>query len=373
MRFATEFSDIVENIYGAASNTRLYDVVASQISDYIGADGAILILHDTKTQHLLSASMVHYDHLPIDSIFEDYGRHWHRDNPQVIFEQMRRDQGIYYEGCDPVLNCENHRDFRLWREQELGIKSQMTAYCRPSDRVTYAFAFSSHGAYAPEDPTQIARFALLAKHLRQSVALAYRIGTLEGECAALLNHLDALAGPAMVLDGQGKSLFINDNMSALIGQHGGLRHENGRLCATRPHTERMLQHLISAALAQPPSAGALPVTGVQKGDVRLVLQVAPLAGQFRGLGIADGRILITISNWMRPADEAHTRFRASFGFTNAQATVAVHLMRGHADDDIARDLGIAVSTVRTHVRAILDKTQLRSKAELAHLLTALAR
>jgi DNA-binding NarL/FixJ family response regulator len=63
-------------------------------------------------------------------------------------------------------------------------------------------------------------------------------------------------------------------------------------------------------------------------------------------------------------------WRAMFGLTEAETRVARGLQRGLGDEAIAQALGVKVSTVRSHIREVLEKTGARSKLELAHLLTS---
>lgn len=52
--------------------------------------------------------------------------------------------------------------------------------------------------------------------------------------------------------------------------------------------------------------------------------------------------------------------------TARQADVFRALMRGHSDKQIARDLGISDTTVKTHVRAILQIVGVHKRGEAAH-------
>ena len=58
--------------------------------------------------------------------------------------------------------------------------------------------------------------------------------------------------------------------------------------------------------------------------------------------------------------------------TCAEARVAMLTMRGLSDAMIADELGIGIGTVRTHQKQLLAKTETRSKAEAAHLLTRIS-
>jgi DNA-binding CsgD family transcriptional regulator len=52
-----------------------------------------------------------------------------------------------------------------------------------------------------------------------------------------------------------------------------------------------------------------------------------------------------------------------WGFTPRESEVAMRLLRGSSSDEICRAVGIASNTLRTHVRRILEKTGMHSRAE----------
>jgi DNA-binding CsgD family transcriptional regulator len=62
--------------------------------------------------------------------------------------------------------------------------------------------------------------------------------------------------------------------------------------------------------------------------------------------------------------------REVFGFTPAEASVAAALSCGRALPDIARQLGVGQSTVKSQLKSIMAKTQTRRQAELVALLHA---
>ena len=60
-----------------------------------------------------------------------------------------------------------------------------------------------------------------------------------------------------------------------------------------------------------------------------------------------------------------------FGLTRAESAVALALARGKTLDEYAAEAGVLISTVRTHLRAIFDKTYTRRQADLVRLLLLL--
>lgn len=55
--------------------------------------------------------------------------------------------------------------------------------------------------------------------------------------------------------------------------------------------------------------------------------------------------------------------KPEWAFTPREREVAMHLLRGSSSDDICSNVGIASNTLRTHVRRILEKTGMHSRAE----------
>jgi DNA-binding CsgD family transcriptional regulator len=62
------------------------------------------------------------------------------------------------------------------------------------------------------------------------------------------------------------------------------------------------------------------------------------------------------------------RWREQFGFTPAEANVALEIAKGDGRQAAADRLGITVGTARSHLSAVFDKAGVRRQAELVRLL-----
>jgi DNA-binding CsgD family transcriptional regulator len=60
--------------------------------------------------------------------------------------------------------------------------------------------------------------------------------------------------------------------------------------------------------------------------------------------------------------------RRLFGLTNAEADVALRVMRGDGLNPISAELALSRATVNTHLQHIFDKTDTHRQAELVRLL-----
>jgi DNA-binding CsgD family transcriptional regulator len=60
---------------------------------------------------------------------------------------------------------------------------------------------------------------------------------------------------------------------------------------------------------------------------------------------------------------SHQVLRDLYGPTAAQAAVAALLFEGHSDDETAERLGLSINTVRSHLRHIFAKCEVRSQVD----------
>lgn len=370
MSSGEDLAQAVHRIYDAAFDPKRYATAAADVNRLIGTDGVTFVLHTTNTQQVHFAGMVQYDHLPVDEVLAEYGSQWHARNPQVLFERRHPQAPLYYEGIDRHLNGAAYPDFRRWVRARVGARSQMTSYCRPHDDLTFAFAFSSHDHDGPESGAQIECLRHLTAHLQRSVQLAFRLGSLQARCeqweAHLMRHELAIA----VLESDGRLALCNPAMERYMRTCKGLSMGAQGLAASDPQVQRRLRALIAAALdpqrVGEPSAMVLHGTA---GELQGLLEVTAMAPPPQVLAPGPARVIVTITQPAAQSTAARRKFEALFGLTPAEAQVAVLLMQGLSAAEAARQLALQVSTVRTHVRAILLKTHTRSKAELAHCLT----
>ena len=74
------------------------------------------------------------------------------------------------------------------------------------------------------------------------------------------------------------------------------------------------------------------------------------------------------------SDQEWGRIQEHLGLPPRQAEITKHIMYGESDKQIARELGISVPTVRTHVSRLFRKFNLNDRKELIlHVFTCLRR
>jgi DNA-binding CsgD family transcriptional regulator len=86
-------------------------------------------------------------------------------------------------------------------------------------------------------------------------------------------------------------------------------------------------------------------------------------------GARSGTFLARLTIWTR--EHISNGGQASYGLTRAEAQVALQASRGPSVAEIAARLNISQNTVKTQLRHVYAKTEVRGQAELAILIASL--
>ena len=182
--------------------------------------------------------------------------------------------------------------------------------------------------------------------------------------------LNALPLGIAFADRSCRLLWWNPYAEEIFHARDGLWIDRGGFRTARPAEENRLTALIGQASALGtrtlPGGGAMAISRPSLRRSFAVL-VSPLS---KGTGPVDQAVvavLITDPERSAPAS-AEVRLAQQFGLTPAEARVANALLAGKTVEAAADELCIAIATLRSHVRSLLQKTGTSRQAELLRVL-----
>jgi DNA-binding CsgD family transcriptional regulator len=189
-----------------------------------------------------------------------------------------------------------------------------------------------------------------------------------GLSAALLSGiLDQLAYGVMVLRACARVCYANREALRACGAASGLRMMGGRLVAA--HDSERLDFVRALRSA---CEGRRSMVTFRSCDPCLRLAVMPLGVSAMDVPWAEDRRALLVFGKPQPCEPlSETFFAREYGLTAAESTVLVALCEGLRPAQIAQQQGVAVSTVRTHIAAVRDKTGATSIAALVRMVTTL--
>ena len=199
-------------------------------------------------------------------------------------------------------------------------------------------------------------------HLQRAVRIQSRIGHLSRRAAAGDAALDGLALPTILLGEEREILLANLAAEQLMAVEPALRFVNGRFTPNR-HTD-------AAAWRAACAAGEMKLES-GKGD-RLTLRLSPVHPR-AALARTWQRplTLMTIeSSAVLPTVEQKLCLR--YRLTKAEARLALMLgQKGLTPQECADALAVTIHTVRSQIKSIYAKLEIRRQAELVQVIVKL--
>jgi DNA-binding CsgD family transcriptional regulator len=219
----------------------------------------------------------------------------------------------------------------------------------------------------PVEANVIDQLDSLRPHLARSALVSARLRL---ERARIATETLALLGlPALTFDQQGTVLAANHLMQALTDQ---IRwHARDRISLKDPTAQSLFEQAVVTLEAE----GATPVLsfasrGVE-GSALMVVHIVPIRGASRDVFQRCAGVLVMMPVTFPQAPPVEL-VRSLFDLTPAEARVARSLTTGETLETIAANTGVSRNTVRTQLKAVLEKTGCNRQAEVVALLSGIA-
>ncbi|WFU18580.1 helix-turn-helix transcriptional regulator [Bradyrhizobium sp. CB3481] len=211
------------------------------------------------------------------------------------------------------------------------------------------------------------RLAMVLRHVRRALHITEDITRSRAEAAALAETVDGLGAGLFIVDAATRILHLNAAARRLLAAEEVLCSRGGRLVACDPQANRSLRLAVTAD--SPADVMPAPLALIAANGIRRVGYVRPLKTAARAY---DGRSQEAVAAVLvykagmecpRPPDI----IARSYNLTPTELRVLLAIVDVGGTPQVAATLGIAPSTVRTHVGRLFEKTGTRRQAELVRL------
>ena len=222
--------------------------------------------------------------------------------------------------------------------------------------------------------SQVETIKGLIPHIRQFVCMRQALIDADAVGSSLATLLDNTRIGVVQLDRSGRIVEANDHARELLRRNEGLVDRGGSLHAFSPVDDAELQRLLARAL---PSFGRQGVSGSMVVGhplflPRLALHISPtVEGHPNVLPRRVAALVLVVDPARRVAVDP-SLVAAALGLTQAEAHIAVLLAEGNTVRDICIATGRTESTVRWHVKRILEKHGISRQMELVQMVLSLA-
>ena len=181
------------------------------------------------------------------------------------------------------------------------------------------------------------------------------------DVVALAEVIDSLRLGVFVIGGGGAIVHANARARAILASDDILCEVSGRLLATDSQSRPALRDALIAATLGDASA-ALSLTS--RGGTRHLIHVAPLRASERCAAV------VFVAGATFEASSCPDLIRCAYRLTPTELRVLFAIVEFGGVPEVAAVLGIANTTVRTHVGRLFSKTGTNRQADLVKLVAA---
>lgn len=350
-------ADLIDRIYECSVVPELWPEVLDELAGLTGARGGLLFSVRNRVLNWTAST-------EIKDIFRAYVEDgWFpRCNRRVcLFGQTQ--PGFFVEQdfwSDRELD-ENpiYRDF--FRPHGLGWSAGTGLKMPTGDHVV--FSVEREHSRGPIEQERIERLNELRPHLARSALVTARLGLQRAIGAK--DVLTAMGLPALLVNQVGTVIEANHLVEG-IGDYMQWRARNRVVLADSRANELLKAGLVAIDGDPDQAVRSFPLRGADE-QAALVVHMIPIRRSARDIFVGS-YVLLVVTPVTVPAAPRIELMRSLFDLTLSEARVARGLAAGETLEDIASAGGVAMSTVRSQLRAVLQKTGCSRQAELVALL-----
>ncbi|RYE55630.1 MAG: PAS domain-containing protein, partial [Rhizobiaceae bacterium] len=209
------------------------------------------------------------------------------------------------------------------------------------------------------------RVTMLAPHIRRAIRVGDILGNAKRQTDSFRETIDGLAVGVFLVDSEGRLVHANPAATALFGSDRSIATgAAGLLRLDRTGMRDLLPH-------GDHSTSGSKIIETQGGE-RLVAHVLPLTSggrKFSGLG-GDAVAALFVQRAEFDPPSIPGSLAAAFDLTPGELRVLLATLRNDKVVEVAEELGVAPTTVKTHLSRIFGKTDTRRQADLFKLVAA---
>jgi len=372
MDLAEQLSELVGEIYDAALDPALWCDVVGKAGRFVGGSAAAIYARSptalTGNVYYESGTDPHYREL--------YFNKFIKFDPTTIGHYFADvEQPIATADIIPYPEFLETRFYKEWARPQGWVDSLNAVLDRSVTSAAWFVVFRHQRDGVVDDETR-RRMRLIVPHIRRAVLIGRLIDLRAMDAANLADTLDGLSAAMCAVDALGRIVHANAACHILLDARDFLSVIGGRLVASDAEIDRTLRELFAAAGSGDAAVGtqgiALPLRA--KDGSHYAAHVLPLTSGARRLaGMARSAtaalFICKVAAEIRSPREVIAR---AYHLTPGELRVLLAIVDVGGVPESAAALGVAESTVKTHLGNLFVKTGARRQADLVKIVAGFA-
>jgi DNA-binding CsgD family transcriptional regulator/PAS domain-containing protein len=360
-------SDLIGDIYDAALDQSLWSGAIERCTHFVGGAAAALFSKDATA----NSGNVYHDFGTDPHYVKLYFEEYVKLDPSTtghFFAEL--EEPVAVSDLMPYDEFLATRFYLEWARPQ-GFVDFVGASLDKSATDVAMFGVFRHERDGVVDDETRARMRLIVPHIRRSVLIGKVFNFKTAEAASFSDTLDGLSYGVFLVDRTGRIVHANAAGCTLLSVGDPLRAAAGRLVLSDATADQTLREAF-AALDQ--GDAALGVEGIavslpSRSSERYVAHVLPLtSGARRRTGIAYTAVAaLFVRKAALETPLLPQVISRTYNLTPTELRVLLAIVEIGGAPEAAEALGIAVTTVKTHLRRLYAKTGVVRHADLVKL------
>jgi DNA-binding CsgD family transcriptional regulator/PAS domain-containing protein len=366
-------SRLVGEIYDATLDAALWPRVLEQAAGFVRGSGASLYAKDVVNK----TGNVAY-RFGLDPKYEQlYLEKYIKLDPTALgYFMAELEEPVCTADVMPYDEFLATRFYKEWgRPQHL--VDTVHAMLEKSLTSAAAFVVFRHERDGIVDDETRRRMRLIIPHIRRAVLIGRILDLKNTEAAGLADAFDGIAAGMFLIGSDGHIVHANLAAQAMLDRRDVVRARGGRLTAVDPQTDQSLTEVFGASGN---SDGAIGTKGIAlplfaSNLERYVAHVLPLtSGARRRAGVNySAAAMLLVHKAALEGPSPPEAIAKAYKLTPTEVRVLLGLVEIGGIPEVAEALGIAETTVKTHVGGLYEKTGARRHADLVKIVAGFYR
>ena len=366
MNDSKQLPTLIGDIYDAVIDPAQRNDVLDKIASFTGGHSGGLL-----SKHSLSKSEVLYCYVGADpNSLQVYSESYPKLDPTADSPCFGVEQVVSATDLVPYEEFRRGRFYREWARPHGWVDVASAVIEKSATSCTF-LSVVRHEANGLVDDEMRRRMTLLIPHVRRALLIGKTIHRKQTEAVCFSDVLDGLSAGMILVDANGRIVHTNNAGNAILDAGDFLRSVCGRLVASDLAINAALREILVAANAGDAALGvkgiALPLTA-HDGE-RYVAHVLPLtSGARREAGLAYNAVaaLFIRKASLEPFSPPEV-IGEMYKLTPTELRVLLAIVDIGGVPEVAAALGVAVTTVKTHLSRLFEKTGVARQADLVKL------
>jgi DNA-binding CsgD family transcriptional regulator len=355
-----ELSCVVGNIYAAALDPVLWTDALAKIAEFVGGPAGALGSKDMVDKFV---SVDH--HVGLDLKYMQMQSETYEEfDPLTAVPLFDVGQLASLQELRPHDDCRKGRSDQEWaRPLEWGDTAGAVLE-RPKSCEFLGVVRNEANDMVDDEMRR--RITLVTPHMRRAVLIGKAIDRKANEAAAFADVLDSLSAGLFLIDAKGLLVHANAAGRGILGADDFLRSIGGRLVARDTKINRTLQDIFANSGDLEIGSKGIALLLTAQGRECYIAHVLPLAAAASRRAGAPGAVAAAV--FVRRArleiPSSPDVIRRAYQLTPTELRVLLAIVNIGGIPEVATALGVADTTIKTHVGRLFEKTGAGRQADL---------